>query len=630
MESFTSNFISKDDFDPIDIMTIKDYLTQQLLEIFDKMPKSSKKLFLHASCIQLISYLVNTPQLEEKQLITPIRVIRTYNDYGQFPLLEEEEDQAVFIIPPDIQNIQRILEFYIKHKDRSGLVRKHFQIIFISDEGFCVTKFIQENCLTEFFNFYTLSVDLIPFDYDILSLEIADSFKEIYAEENYNTLSILAKGIVRLEMLFGGAKNKYIKGDKANELNNLLEKEEKVNEISKSDNEEGIFGLILLDRGADFICPMCSNYTYEGLIDQFFNIIYNKINVKKSIVGETKQKDKDKLELNSKTIIYNIIRNMHFTTANNFLKKKVLEIEKVKKTAQGLSTKDDLKEIREGLKEYTRVYSGEKEPLNIQLNLSNEMNNYMKDPWFKNSQQQEQFILGGEQADQFHQLISTKIGLKHDLYEVLRLLCLECLVFNGIIKYKELKRDLLNTYGYQKVFLLNNLEKAGLLKEKESSQTNYKFDKIREELELINTEFNFLKIVDCSFVFGGFTTILLKLIEALTKTGWKKIKNGLDLIPGTTFIPKDEQKNFLASKNKKKFIFVVFIGGVTFSEIEGIRFLNQINKDFKFIIITTSIINSKRIFESMDVKVSEEFTMKKFWEFIEKEDPRVKRKGKKK
>ena len=73
-------------------------------------------------------------------------------------------------------------------------------------------------------------------------------------------------------------------------------------------------------------------------------------------------------------------------------------------------------------------------------------------------------------------------------------------------------------------------------------------------------------------------------------------------------------------------ILIVFVGGITFTEIEGIRYLNRkfrdeyINKKrdkkLQFVIITTGILNTKKIFENFGNIGKPSFTMKQFRDCI--------------
>ena len=78
---------------------------------------------------------------------------------------------------------------------------------------------------------------------------------------------------------------------------------------------------------------------------------------------------------------------------------------------------------------------------------------------------------------------------------------------------------------------------------------------------------------------------------------------------------------------------MVFIGGVSYNEIEGIRFINRNlkaiydkNKDNKnigrvqLIIVTTEILNKKKIFNSLGKKFEQAYSFKKLKIDIEKEN----------
>ncbi|CXI37356.1 vacuolar protein sorting-associated protein 33, putative [Plasmodium berghei] len=54
------------------------------------------------------------------------------------------------------------------------------------------------------------------------------------------------------------------------------------------------------------------------------------------------------------------------------------------------------------------------------------------------------------------------------------------------------------------------------------------------------------------------------------------------------------------SKKHKKNIILFYVGGISYAEIASIRKLNQTNENYHYLIFTTEIISSKRIFDSMD------------------------------
>ena len=73
------------------------------------------------------------------------------------------------------------------------------------------------------------------------------------------------------------------------------------------------------------------------------------------------------------------------------------------------------------------------------------------------------------------------------------------------------------------------------------------------------------------------------------------------------------------NKKEKNIVFVFFIGGVTYTEIAGIRYLNMINKDYKFIIVTTNILNQKNTISQFDKNIDKNFSIKKFCQDYENE-----------
>ena len=239
--------------------------------------------------------------------------------------------------------------------------------------------------------------------------------------------------------------------------------------------------------------------------------------------------------------------------------------------------------------------------------------------------QKEGIFLSGAIPDNLKLFYDDYITDKKDLNKLLNLMCIESLTQNGIKNYNELKRNILNIYGYQNIFLLRDLERMSLLKGKGSSKKQeINFSQICSKLNLINQKFTEENIEDCSYINRGFCPLMLRLIEIALQGKWNKIKDILIKMPGETIFPQDE--NVINEQNNKiKTIFVVFIGGVSHTEIEGIRFLNlklkqlfdtskeKINSRIQLIIVTDEILNKKRIFNSLGKKFEQKYSYKKYF-----------------
>jgi hypothetical protein len=244
----------------------------------------------------------------------------------------------------------------------------------------------------------------------------------------------------------------------------------------------------------------------------------------------------------------------------------------------------------------------------------------------------EQLLLSGELPSTLHLYYEDYICDKRDLNKILKLMVIESLTQGGIQDYNSIKRDILNIYGYQHIFLFRDLEHLGWLKEKAYIKNiiDMSYSQLSAKLELINLDSNSKKINDCSFVMNGFCPISLKLIEKGVEGKWNKIQDIIKKMPGEVSFPTDESE--IAKPTKEiNTIFLVFIGGVTYTEIEGVRFLNRKFKEafeksnsknptrIQLIIVTTGILSSKNIFSSLGKEFRNSYTMKQFFDQSEKE-----------
>ena len=204
---------------------------------------------------------------------------------------------------------------------------------------------------------------------------------------------------------------------------------------------------------------------------------------------------------------------------------------------------------------------------------------------------------------------------------------IESLTQDGIKNYNDIKRDILNIYGYQNIFVFRDLERLGWLKEKTYIKNimEMNYEQLCEKLQLVNMNYNEKKVEDCSFVMSGFCPISLKLIEKAVEGKWTKIQDIIKKMPGETTFPFDETE--IAKPNKEvNTIFLVFIGGVTYTEIGGVRFLNRKFKEAyeksaskkptrtQLIIITTGILSTKKIFNNLGKEFKNVYSMKQFYD----------------
>ena len=545
-----------------------------------------------------------------------------------YNLDELKEEMILYIIQPNKPTLELILESYF-FLTTSSYKAIEANIIFIPGESYEVIEYMMANELLSKFKIFSFSVDLLPIDNDLLSLEKENCFREIYIENNLTSVSDLVNAFAKLEACFGKVKHKYIKGDNAKIFDNLLQEKERENDIKTA---EEILGMIVLDRSTDFLTTLTTNYTYEGLIDDFFGINLGTIKIKESMVTEV---DKKIGNINEKKVsfsltsfgnsFYSQVGCMHYLDANKYVSQ-IHEYYQniVKKDKQ--KGKSSFEEIDFVTKEVNKYIFDLKKPIfeneRILAHIISNVTESQYIQYIKN----EQILLTGEIPPTLHLYYEDYISDKRDINKILKLMVIESLTQGGIQNYNSIKRDILNIYGYQNIFLFRDLEHLGWLKEKAyiKNLMEISYEQICTKLDLVKSDYK-ETVDDCSFVMSGFCPIGLKLIEKAVEGKWNKIVDILKKMPGELSFPIDESEIAKPTKEVNT-IFLVFVGGVTYTEIQGIRFLNRKFKEAydkstdkkptrtQLIIVTTCILSSKKIFLNLGKEFRNDYTMKKFCE----------------
>ena len=195
-----------------------------------------------------------------------------------------------------------------------------------------------------------------------------------------------------------------------------------------------------------------------------------------------------------------------------------------------------------------------------------------------------------------HDFIEDEMGKKANEYNLLKIICLESIIHSGIKNkiYEQIRKDFLNTYGFKELFLWHNLEKMEILKPQDS---NNFYSDANKKLQLIFENVDVNDQNDISYTYNGYAPMIVRLVEkALSQGGWSSIRDILRKIPGETNFPSDENDMYSTSVDKQ-FILLVFVGGITYGELAAIRLLNKKSRNKKFVILTTGMINTKKIFD---------------------------------
>ena len=651
----------KNIFEPIDFTIFRDEVQDDFHAICSKTApgeKSKKALILSKYLSPKFSYIFKMSELLNLGFSKNIYYLENCPQTIQ-------EFQLVFLIPSKIECIPFIMEQFKRDKEdiidkqkdfnanKSFIVEKNYYFYFVPKVDISFLNYIDEkyNFYRAYFdNYFEFELLNFPLDYDIISLEDSQSFKELYLYQFSDCIDNLANLLIKIQEIFGIIKNKYIVGEKGKILSQLLEKKEKEGFLSERNSKE-ILACFFFDRSADYITPMCTAYTYESMLHNTFGINFNKIKVpselvtnieenKNKIINKENQKEEKKEEFKKLSLdmddrLYYMIKNYNFDKIRVFLSKRLQFQQDQLRQKKGKNT--DIEQIGRDLEMLQKI-KNERQTLSNHINLADFISKKMTTPRAKRRLQLEQTILSGDKdcIDFIHEYYETEMARKGDPYELLKLFCLENLVFGGVKNkvYDSFKNDFLLTYDEKLFFLFKNLEELKILKKGGSSKL---YQICLDKLKLLNFDVNVFNPNDTSYVFSSFCPISIRLIEKALKPGWGPLQKEILKNFPVEFIYPEDEKPVTDPQIENNVILLVFIGGITYSEIAAIRYLNKSPEysKYKFLIITTNIICAKTFFDGIKSdKIEEALDMSdhivKPTEREEKIDPKILKKLKEK
>ena len=412
-----------------------------------------------------------------------------------------------------------------------------------------------------------------------------------------------------------------------------------------------IDSLVIIDREVDFPTVLLTQLTYEGLIDEVFNISANQTEVDASVAGGAAPQPgqtgsastsmKRKIMIDSKDTLYTELGDANFAIVGNLLNKVARRLQSSTERNQlAAKTTSELREFVAKLP----GYQAEQASLKLHTGLAEEIIKFTRTDIFTRSLEVQQNLMSGADPTTQHDSITELIIRDVALPTVLRLLCLESTT-NAGIRPKDLeafKRAIIQAYGPQHLLTVAALEKMGLLSArggvglggtsaKPGSVTNY--TPLRKSLKLWDDEVNEADPNDISYTFSGYAPLSVRIIQSIiqkqtlanlvkppsnpqTSAQVNPLAQGLRLfddaskyVRGATFdeVQTGEEKAVKAKSmlngshgDASKTIVVFFLGGVTRAEVAALRFVGRKLKDVggegrgsRIVVCATNIITGE-------------------------------------
>ncbi|KGN52246.1 vacuolar protein-sorting-associated protein 33 homolog isoform X4 [Cucumis sativus] len=524
--------------------------------------------------------------------------------------IQTDCNKVVYLVRAQM-DLMRFICSNIQSDISKGLQREYF-VYFAPRRTVVCERVLEEEKVHHLLTIGEYPLYVIPLDEDILSFELDRSNKEYLVDGDTSSLWHIAKAIHKLEFSFGAIPNVRAKGRasvRVADILNHLQTEEPVNSNDMVVPE--INTLILIDREVDMVTPMCSQLTYEGLVDEFLHVNNGSVELDSSIMGAQQDGKKIKVPLNSSDKLYKETRDLNFEVVVQILRQKAMNMKQdyaeMSTTTQSVSELKDFVKKLNSLPEMTR-----------HINLAQHLTTFTSKPSFLGQLDMEHTIIEAESYDICFEYIEELIHKQEALVKVLRLLILLSVTNSGLPKrhFDYLRREILHSYGFEHMGTLNNLEKAGLVK-KQESKSNWLT--IKRGLQLVVEDTNTVNPTDIAYVFSGYAPLSIRLVQQAVRSGWRPIEEILKLLPG----PHSETKRgrFLSSSSydslqgasasndkvtdgRRTVVLVVFIGGVTFAEISALRFLSsQEGMAYELIVGTTKIVSGNSLTETFVEKL---------------------------
>jgi hypothetical protein len=459
----------------------------------------------------------------------------------------------------------------IKRLRQNSSVAHDISIFWVPRRTLVSNTILEEAGVIGDVNIAELPLYFLPLEQDVLSLELQDSFGDLYLvrliqkgrcspvtdesqHKDPGAIFLSAKALMQIQQRHGYIPRIVGKGDNARRLADLLvrmRKELEAEESSALSNgfhkhslpSASIENLIIIDREVDFGTPLLTQLTYEGLIDEFVGIQNNQADIDLSIVGPVaqpppsaqgsssvsqpaaKQGLKRKVQLDSSDQLFSQLRDENFAIVGDVLNKVARRLESDYESRHAAKTTSELREFVNKLP----AYQQEHQSLKVHTNLAEDIMRQTRSDIFRKVLEVQQNNAAGSDPTYQHQNIEELIARDVPLKTVLRLLCLESCMSGGLRPrdLESFKRQILQAYGYQHLLTFRALEKMELLQSRSSAtsallpgssassgaKTNYSY--LRKNLRLVVEEVSEKDPKDISYVYSGFAPLSVRLVQCV-------------------------------------------------------------------------------------------------------------------
>ncbi|CDO99781.1 unnamed protein product [Coffea canephora] len=402
---------------PINLTSIRDQSQKELLTILKNI--RGKK------CLAI------DPKLGGSLSLILVRLSELWEHGAELRHLTAEPIQTdctkvVYLVHSQL-DLMKLISSQIRDDTSKGLQREYF-VYFVPRRTVVCEKILEEEKVYDLLTIGEYPLYLMPIDEDVISFELDLAYKDHLVDGDTTSLWHIAKALHKLESTFGVIPNIRAKGKASARVADILNRMQIEEPVNASDaGMPEINTLILLDREVDMITPLCSQLTYEGLLDEFLGVNNGAVEVDSSIMGVQQEGKKMKVPLNSTDKLFKEIRDLNFEVVVQVLRQKATSMKQdyteMTTTNQTVSELKDFVKKLNSLPEITR-----------HINLAQHLSTFTSKPSFLGRLDMEHTIVEAESYDICFEYIEEMIHKQEPLVNVLRLLILFSITNSGLPK----------------------------------------------------------------------------------------------------------------------------------------------------------------------------------------------------
>ncbi|XP_030833027.1 vacuolar protein sorting-associated protein 33B isoform X1 [Strongylocentrotus purpuratus] len=538
----------------------------------------------------------------------------------------------MYLVRPSVPVVKQIASQI--RSDKMNDRQRKYSIIFVPRRLHICDLILEEEGVFADVTMEEFHLDLFPLDYDILSLELPNFFRWFFLDGDQTWIHSVSTSLVNIQALYGTIPHIYYQGRCSKmvwEMMNTLQSLQGTQLKAPVKNEIG--HLFLIDRETDMVTPMCTQTTYEGLVDETFDISSGFCEFGPEVTGGKPLR----LLLTVEDQLFEDIRNRHISNVFTYLSTTAKMVQTGYNKGRQLNSVTDMKTfVQSELKDLKQKYKS----LTIHVGacevIMNKTNTQLD---FDEHLQTEHGMLDGSNMKDNYTFVEEQIDKQSEIFKMslvrtLRLMCLLSLTQNGLPskEYQTLQRHFLQSHGYEYMLTFANLKKLGLFVEQQPVEISMGkmsvsgvttkisgvadkamkragFRLLSRKLNLIPkaSEVNLKDPNDMSYVFSGaYTPMTCRLVEqVLARGSWASLDDVTKLLPGpsyathkSTSVKGHTGSSSVTGPPSERVVMVYFLGGCTFAEINALRLLGKM-KNYTFIIATTSVTNGNKLMASI-------------------------------